>query len=166
MPCDLLMGGAVAAADIGCMPLIGFAPAWWTWRTSAQARAASLIFLWALLLTSPVLGPLTWPVLVVRLALSSAQMVFNSGLGRVQPLEGRTRTDWLLFGLTFLLACIASEVGKAIGNEHSPLLLGAVALPYSGIQLRTLARSRRAAARTDLIRAAVVSRLAPARRAA
>lgn len=136
---------------IGLMSALGFAPHWWTWRTSGHARAASLVLLWALLLTSPVLGPLTWPVLAVRLVLSTAQMMFNSGLARVEPIEGRTRADWLLFGLTFFLACVASEVGKVIGDPHSPLLLGAVAIPYSGIQFRTLGRSYRAAAAIRLL---------------
>ncbi len=160
------MGAEARTADIDCMPAFAVAPRWWTWRISAHSRAASLVLLWALLLTSPVLGPLTWPVLVVRLVLSTAQMVFNSALGRVAPLEGRTRADWLLFALTFVLACAASEVGKAIGDPHSPLLLGAVALPYSGIQLRTLARSHRAARQSETVREAVIARLEPVRRAA
>jgi hypothetical protein len=160
------MGSGGRTADIECMAAFGFAPQWWTWRTSAHTRAASLVLLWALLLTSPVLGPLTWPVIVVRLVLSSVQMVLNSALGRVEPLEGRTRADWLLFALTFFLACAASEVGKAIGDPHSPLLLAAVALPYSGIQLRTLARSHRAAAKIELKRETTPVSIAPVRRAA
>lgn len=128
------------------MPALRFLPQWWTWRTSGHARAASLVLLWALLLTSPVLGPLTWPVLAIRMFLSTTQMLFNSSLARVDPIEGRTRADWWLFGLTFLLACVASEVGKVIGDPHSPLLLAAVAVPYSGIQIRTLGRSYRAGA--------------------
>jgi len=149
------------------MPAFGFVPDWWTWRTSAHARGASLALLWALLLTSPVLGPLAWPVLLVRVVLSSVQMVFNSALGRMEPLDRRNRTDWLLFALTFLVACVASEVGKAIGDAHSPLLLAAVALPYTGIQLRTLGRSRRAAERMESNRdAACTASLVPLGRTA
>ena len=143
------------------MAVLGFVPDWWTWRVSAQARGASLALLWALLFAAPVLGLLALPVLVVRLVLSSVQMAFNSALGRQDPLERRTRADWLLFALTFLLACVASEAGKTIGHPHSPLLLGAVALPYTGIQLRALGRTRRAA---DRIEATLRARIAaPAR---
>jgi len=119
-------------------------PTWWTWRVSAHSRVVSLIFLWALLLSAPILGPLTWPLLALRFSVSSGQMLFNTVLGRIQPLESRTRTDWLLFGLTFLVSCVAAEIGNAVGDPHSPLLLSCVALPYSAIQVRTCLRSYRA----------------------
>jgi len=95
-------------------------------------------------LAAPVLGPLTWPIVGLRFAASSGQTLLNTALGRAQPLERRTHTDWMLFGITFVLACVVSEIGKQTGDPRSPLLLGCVALPYSALQLRTCLRSYRA----------------------
>lgn len=122
--------------------------------------------LWALLLAAPFLGALAFPLFAARMVLSTAQLVWNTALGRVAPLESRTRADWLLFAVTFLLAMVASEAGKALGDPRSPLLLAMVALPYSGIQLRTLGRSYRAADRDVRLREAIILRLEPVRRAA
>jgi hypothetical protein len=108
---------------------------------SAHARIASLVLLWALVLTSPLLGPLLVPLVGLRLTVSGAQMVWNTTLGRRMPLDSRTKADWWLFGLTFLAACVASELGTLTGEPHSPLLLSLVAMPYSAIQLRTCRRA-------------------------
>jgi hypothetical protein len=126
------------------MSVRSLVPAWWTWRLSAHSRVASLLFLWLLLLAAPVLGTLTWPLLALRLSLSSGQMVFNMGLGRIEPLEPRTRTDWLLLGVTLLFSYVAAEIGKVTGDQRSPLLVSCVALPYSAIQVRACLRSYRA----------------------
>ena len=71
-------------------------------------------------------------------------------------MERRNHTDWLLFGLTFLLACIVSEIGKQTGDPRSPLLLGCVALPYSALQVRTCLRSYRAESERALIESRLV----------
>jgi hypothetical protein len=139
------------------MSLPVFAPAWWTWRLSAHSRAASLLVCWALVLGSPALGPLALPLFGLRFLASSGQTVFNAALGRTQPLAPRPRLDWLLFALTFVLACAAAQIGNVTGEQHSPLLLAVVALPYSAIQLRTCLRCYRASDEA----ATVGRRLAP-----
>ena len=148
------------------MPILFARPSWWTWRASGHARIASLATLWLLLLAGPFLGPFAVPLFALRMVVSTAQLWWNTGLGRTSPLESRTRGDWILFGITFLLAMVASEVGKVVGDPRSPLLLSMVALPYSGIQVRTLGRSYRAAERNERLREAIILRLEPARRAA
>jgi len=128
------------------MAFFGPAPQWWTWRTSAHASVASFLMLWVLIFTAPFLGPLLWLVLAIRMATSTAQMLLNWRLRRVAPIEGRTRTDWLLFGLTYIMACVAAQIGRSTGDLSSPLILVLIAVPYSGIELRAIGRSHRAAA--------------------
>lgn len=125
------------------MAVFRSAPQWWTWRTSANTSFASFLMLWVLLFTAQFLGPLLWPI---RMLTSSAQVLLNWKLRRLAPIEGRTHTDWLLFGLTYVAACGAAQIGRSSGDTSSPMLLVLIAIPYSGIELRAIGRSYRAAA--------------------
>ncbi len=121
--------------------------------------------LWVLIFAAPFLGPLLWPVLIIRMVTSTAQMIMNRALRAVAPIEGRTRTDWLLFGLTYIAACIAAQIGRSTGSLDSPLLLALIAIPYSGIELRAIGRSYRAAVATGRFEPAPILRARLLRRA-
>ncbi len=116
----------------------------WDWRTSARWRLGSLASIWLLILGGPLLGALVPLLVAVRFIASPAQLLLNRALAARHPLEGRTRADWWLFGLTFLTACLASVLADALHQPHTGLVLVPVALPFSAIQLRAVRRSYRA----------------------
>lgn len=120
----------------------------WDWAVSARVRLWSLVATWAMVFAGGLLGPLSLPVVALRLAATPVQCVLNGRLNRRVPLEKRDRWDWALLGLAFLASCgvsaVANEPGQVVPTDVNPLLLLPVLLPYSAIQLRTNARCRAA----------------------
>lgn len=117
------------------------APSWWTWRASARWRLASLASAWALILGSPLLGPLVWPLAVIRFGASSAQTVLNILLGRVAPVGSVDRLDkWLIVAI-FVGAYAAAGIGRVTGDMTAPWLFLPMLLPFSALQARMTRRS-------------------------
>lgn len=104
----------------------------------------SLASIWLLILGGPILGAVVPLLIALRFVASTVQLGLNRMLASRQPLEGRTRADWWLFGLTFLAACSASALADALHQPHTGLVLIPVALPFSAIQVRCVRRSYRA----------------------
>lgn len=112
---------------------------------SARVRLASLVATWVMLFAGGLLGPLSLPVVALRLAATPVQCVLNGRLNRRVPLARRDGWDWALLGVAFLASCgvsaLFAEPGRVVvPTEVNPLLLLPVLLPYSAIQLRTNAR--------------------------
>lgn len=116
---------------------------WWNWHLSSRFRAASVGSLWVLLVASPLLGWLLFPLGAFRMIAGLGQLFLNHELGRVQPLERRDRIDWTLFGLTMLASCAVAQVTQMTGTQHAWMVLP-VAVPFTAIQLRMCSRSERA----------------------
>lgn len=117
------------------------APSWWTWRASARCRLASLASAWALILGSPLLGPLLWPLAAVRFGASSAQTVLNILLGRDVPVGGVDRLDKCLVAAIFAGAYAAAGIGRLTGDMTAPWLFLPMLLPFSVLQARMAQRS-------------------------
>lgn len=135
----------------------------WNWRLSAQCRIASLLSLWGAVL---LMGPLGWlfaPVAGVRTVLSLAQSLLNVRLGRRLPLDHQDRLDWLMVGGVFTGAYFAAGVSHFSGAGISPFTLLPMLVPFSILQLRMVARSRRAALVAEM-RPATLVRLEDYRR--
>ena len=117
------------------------APSWWTWRASARWRLASLASAWALILGSPLLGPLVWPLAVLRFGASSAQTVLNILLGRTAPVGGVDRLDKCLVVAIFAGAYAAAGIARLTGDMTAPWLFLPMLLPFSALQARMVRRS-------------------------
>lgn len=142
--CHLPPGQRPADIEI-VTPVVERHLGWWDWRVSSHFRVGSLGSLWALLLLSPVLGPLLAPLAAGRFGLSTLQLILNRSLGQRHPIKLRSRFDWVLLVVAFLGSCFASA---AQGTAPAVLLLMPVAIPYSAIQVRACVRSYRADAVT------------------
>lgn len=75
------------------------------------------------------------------------QLTWNVQLGRVQPLPPHDRLDWLLVLATVAAAAAygALSAAQTAAPSWSVAVTGiAMLLPYTGVQLRMMNRSRRA----------------------
>ena len=113
----------------------------WTWRTSGHARLASLLTAWLLALASYPLGILILPIVVLRSAASLLQLALNHRLSRRVPFPRRDRYDWALMGATLAGSCLFSVCQRLFGPEWTAVHLLLVLIPFSGLQLRAVARS-------------------------
>jgi hypothetical protein len=112
------------------------------------------------------MGPLGWlfaPVAVVRTALSLVQSVLNVRLGRRLPLDRQDRLDWLMVAGVFAGAYFAAGVSHFSGSGISPFTVLPMLVPFSILQMRMVARSRRAALVAEM-RPATLARLEEYRR--